>query len=128
MLSINMFVPDCAEAFEFYKNALGAILGDNALGKPIGSRMAKFTIGSTSFAMVDMTSRSPKELGVSPICIQLESQEELEERVQRVLDCGAKLCEPSTEATPIFDAGEYRCCNVYDPAGFVWSLSQRCGA
>ena len=147
MFSVNIFVPDCETALEFYRVAFGANVVSKNFGVGLGAKSARFKIGECNFAMADENpdwgSKSPLSLGGVSMCLQVELDDILEWEVtptnctpklvsgiekcmQKVLEMGGNVVAPSTPQKPIVGAqGGVEFCNIKDPFGFVWSICRK---
>ena len=126
-VSINLFVSDTAKALVFYQGIFGAQLQSLNLEAAPGMRNAKFTIGTQAFALADENpewgSKSPLTLGGAPLCLQLNVSA-IQPILDKALEKGATIMAPGTDDAPIFMINEsFRVCNIRDPFGFVWSLT-----
>lgn len=147
MFSVNMFVPDCESALEFYRVVFGATVISRDFAMPQGRKNARFKIGDADFAMADENfeygSKSPLSLGGVPICIQVELDDILEwdvtptsctpklvsgveKCVQKVLEMGGDIVAPSSPSKILVTAADgVQFCNVRDPFGYIWSLCRK---
>jgi len=122
-----MFVPDSKEAMDFYARAFCAVSELTVFDKEKGQNSAKFSIGTDLFAIADENwdwgSKSPLTLGGVPFCIQLFVND-VRKASARAINSGAKVVAPGTDEQAIFTVHNTECCNVIDPFGFIWSLSE----
>jgi PhnB protein len=146
MILVNLFVPNCVVALDFYRAAYGALTIQKNLTAPVGERNARFKIGSAYFSIsdenIDKGALSPLSLGGTPICIQLPVDDIMEWRavgsgmsailvsgvtrlMEQALQAGGTLCAPSSDTNPLLIGPDgVQFCNIKDPFGFVWSISR----
>ncbi|MDR3022231.1 MAG: hypothetical protein LBU60_06140 [Clostridiales bacterium] len=144
MFSLNLFVPNCVLAMEFYKNVFGAVAIHSSFNAPTGFKSAQFKIGDANFAMADenadLGSKSPITLGAVSMCIQIDVEDVIEwntvdkgfspkiangvlKIVEKALKLDSYLIAPSTEDKPLCCTKDgVQFCNLKDPFGFIWSL------
>lgn len=128
-ISINMFVSDSEEAFNFYRHVFGARSKKDEIffNTLRGGKSCLFSIGTQMFALADekaeLGTRSPLTLGGTPFCIQI-FVEDVAEVMNRALDFGAKLTSPSDADTPIVTVSGTQFGNIEDPFGYIWSVTR----
>ncbi|MDR1138610.1 MAG: hypothetical protein LBK70_01910 [Clostridiales bacterium] len=146
MFSVNIFVPDCEVALEFYRNVFGAAILYKNFGVELGYRYAKFRIDNVDFVISDENaehgSRSPVSLGGVPMCLQLELDDVLEWEVtptsctprlvsgvdkcmHKILELGGELVPSTVNQSTVVASDDVHFCKMRDPFGFVWSLCRK---
>jgi uncharacterized glyoxalase superfamily protein PhnB len=120
-VSSSLIVPNCVEALEFYKKALGAEILFRMPGPDGKSTMhAEMRLGNSTVMLSDENpqwgARSPKTLGGSPVTLHLYV-DDADSVYQRAVAAGCKV------AMPIMDAfwGD-RYGKVTDPFGHEWGI------
>jgi len=145
MISINLFVPDCLSAIEFYQKVFGAMVIAKRVELPKGERSIRLKIGGDHFALFDenqsVAGLSPKSLGGCPISIQIfvdpvlswhnDSQGRITPYmvsgvsgiIKNALDNGCTLVLPCTNSEQIVHLSDgSELCNIRDPYGYLWSI------
>ena len=119
MNSINIFVPNIAEAVDFYRDVFDAVVTVS------NEDYAKFYVNDFNFVMVKESqavgTASAKTLGKSPLCFQL-AVFNLKYSVERAEEKGVVFRVPSSSSKPIFQIEDALCSNIECPAGIAWSL------
>jgi uncharacterized glyoxalase superfamily protein PhnB len=120
-VSSSLIVPNCVEALEFYKKALGAEILFRMPGPDGKSTMhAEMRLGNSTVMLSDENpqwgAKSPKTLGGSPVTLHLYV-DDADSVYQRAVAAGC------TVAMPIMDAfwGD-RYGKVKDPFGHEWGI------
>lgn len=122
-VTASLTVDGCAEAIEFYREALGAKLVSKADGP--GGRVwhAEIEIGDSVVMLNDEFpehgSVAPPSVGVSPVKVWLYV-EDVDAAFRRAVDAGA---EAAMEPDDMFWGD--RMASVVDPFGHRWSLASR---